>query len=228
MLAPQHGDRRPQHGGGGIHARAAFEAERCFLVDGVAAAVQVMRAEVRPEHLLELPDLDAPEFARRASCRSRPPAAAAPHRRSPRRSPCPDAARAAAQAPAARRARGRRSCSSRAGRPIPGRRAATSSMGEPLVDQRLPRYTARNGCPSLNDPFRACAASQHVPRLTARADVAPRHGRLPIPGKPHRLCGGRPLGHLDCVEVVGRASWQRREKSGSGSSRSGCCARSSM
>ena len=64
MPAPQDGDRRPQHGGGGIHARAALEAEDRFLVDGVAAAVQIMRAEVRPEQFLELPDLDAPELAR--------------------------------------------------------------------------------------------------------------------------------------------------------------------
>ena len=36
MPAPQHGDRGSQHGGGGIHARTALEAEDRFLIDGLA------------------------------------------------------------------------------------------------------------------------------------------------------------------------------------------------
>ena len=64
MPAPQHDESHPQHRRGGIHARAAFEAERRFLVDGIAAAVQIVRAEIRPEQFLELRDLDAAEFAR--------------------------------------------------------------------------------------------------------------------------------------------------------------------
>ena len=183
-LRRQDGDRGAQHGGGGVHARAALEAERRFLVDGVAAAAQIVRAEIGPQHFLELLrsrcarnslpllSVDLGDLLQPGGAGDHLVDGAAKMRLEQRRDLLQDA-----------RAPDRRSCSSRAGRPTPGRRAAASSAAT-MVDQRLPRYTAAILVRALMT--RSGSASQRP--------TPERRRLLPACGKPHRLSPGRPLG----------------------------------
>ena len=141
-LRLQHGDPDPQHRRRRVHPRTAFEAERGLLLDRwPAAALQICRAELGLQQLLELRDLDAAELAAVLLIDFG-------HLRKPRRAGdhlvdrlADDAVRALARVRAASPGRDHRWCSSPAGRPVPERLAAAPSR-KPFIDRKVPRYKA--------------------------------------------------------------------------------------
>ena len=63
MLFRERGNGYPKHRGAGVDAGASLEAERRFLLHRLAAAFEIVRAELRPQHRAELRHLDALDVA---------------------------------------------------------------------------------------------------------------------------------------------------------------------